>query len=68
MKEKNVQNEITEADETIINFNAGPKITDSNITEEVKNEEENLISYYKSTIFGKLFFNWSRYSIFDLSR
>ena len=63
MKENFLQNDAVESEERIIKFNSEPQKTDSGITGEVKNEDENLTSYYKSTIFGKLFFNWSRYSM-----
>ena len=58
MKENNLQVEFIEEEESDIKKK---RVNDADV--EVKDEEENLTQYYKSTIFGKLFFNWSRFSM-----
>ena len=44
-----------------INRESQTKINDQNLVIEEKNQE--LTSYYTSTIFGKIFFNWTRYAM-----
>ena len=63
MKENNLQIEFIEEEKSDIKFNSGPKKRVNDADVEVKDEEENLTQYYKSTILGKLFFNWSRFSM-----
>ena len=62
MKENNLQIELIEGEESDIKIKSDPKKR-ADVDVEVKDEEENLTQYYKSTIFGKLFFNWSRFSM-----
>ena len=63
MKENELKIELIETTENAINFERESQKTVSQLSWEEKDEEENLTPYYKSTIFGKLFFNWSRYSM-----
>ena len=63
MKENNLQNEERETEQNVIKFESEPQQNYSAAAIEIKDEEENLTPYYKSSIFGKLFFNWSRYSM-----
>ena len=63
MNENELQNEVIESDQRVIKFNAETKKTEAKEAIEVKDDEESLTPFYKSSIFGKLFFNWSRYSM-----
>lgn len=44
-----------------MNRESQTKTNDQNLVIEEKNQE--LTSYYTSTIFGKIFFNWTRYAM-----
>ena len=62
MNEINSQIEIPLSEGTDIRYESDPQNNANNLFIEV-NKEENLSPYYHSTIFGKLFFNWSRYAM-----
>ena len=63
MKENDIQNDAIESEQRVIKFGSEVNETDREVAVEVKHEEEKLTPYYKSTFFGKLLFNWSRYSM-----
>ena len=63
MNENELQNEAIESEQRVIKFNAETQKKDTEVAIEVKDDDENLTPFYKSSIFGKLFFNWSRYSM-----
>ena len=63
MKENELLNDLIESEQKVIKFNVETIKTDTKVAIEVKDDEENLTPFYKSSIFGKLFFNWSRYSM-----
>ena len=63
MKDNDLQNEEIESEHRVIRFESEPEKTASVEVVDEKGDEENLTPYYKSSIFGKLFFNWSRYSM-----
>ena len=62
MNDINVQSERPETEKRIIRYESDPQNNANDLVVEV-NEEENLSPYYHSTIFGKLFFNWSRHAM-----
>ena len=63
MKNKEVQSEAIDSEQRVIKFNPEAKKESTNVAIEIKEDKENLTPYYKSSILGKLFFNWSRYSM-----
>ena len=63
MKENGEQTEEIDTDRRIIKFNSETKKAGNDVSIEIKDDKENLTSYYKSSLFGKLFFTWSRYSM-----
>ena len=63
MNENELQNEAIESEQRVIKLKAETQKKDTEVVIEVKDDDENLTPFYKSSIFGKLFFNWSRYSM-----
>ena len=63
MKENEEQTEELDTNRRIIKFNRESEKTINDVAIEIKNDKENLNSYYKSSILGKLFFTWSIYSM-----
>ena len=62
MNDINVQSETPETEKRVIRYESDPQNNANDLVVEV-NKEENLSPYYHSTIFGKLFFNWSRHAM-----
>ena len=63
MKENGEQTEEIDNDRRIIKFNSETKKAGNDVSIEIKDDKENLTSYYKSSLCVKLFFTWSRYSM-----
>ena len=63
MNEDKTPGEAIDSEQRVIQFNSEAKKENTNEVIEIKEDKENLTRYYKSSIFGKLFFNWSRYSM-----
>ena len=63
MNENKTPDKVIDSEQRVIQFNSEAKKENTNEVIEIKEDKENLTRYYKSSIFGKLFFNWSRYSM-----